>query len=75
MWPWSNGGGPDKPPAPAKESPRETHAPVSTPGDVKKTAAEFDPKKLPEREKLPPKLQKIIDQQDKDDFFDDLVEG
>lgn len=74
MWPWSSGG-PDKPPAAPKESPRETQAPATTPGDVKKAAAEFDPKKLPEREKLPPKLQKIIEQQDKDDFFDDLVDG
>jgi len=73
MWPWSSGG-PDKPPAAPKES-RETQAPATTPGDVKKAAAEFDPKKLPEREKLPPKLQKIIEQQDKDDFFDDLVDG
>jgi len=49
--------------------------PASTPGDVKKAAAEFDPKKLPEREKLPPKLQKIMDKHDREDFFDDLVEG
>jgi len=74
MWPWSSGG-PEKPAAPPKESPRETAAPPrSTPGDAKK-AAEFDPTKLPEREKLPVNLQKIVDQQDKDDFFDDLVDG
>lgn len=35
----------------------------------------FDPT-LPDRQKLPPALQKIVDKQDKDDnFFDELVDG
>ncbi len=65
MWPW--GGGSDKPPVAPKESPAETKAPAKEP---------FDPKKLPDREKLPPKLQNIIDKADKDEnFFDELVSG
>lgn len=41
-----------------------------------KDAAHFDPNKLPNHEKLPPALQKIIEKSDKEDnFFDELVEG
>ncbi|KAK5661186.1 hypothetical protein OQA88_11077 [Cercophora sp. LCS_1] len=68
MWPWSSGA--DKPPAP-KPSPAETNKAPEPP----KAADKFDPNRLPEREKLPPKLQKIVDKQDKDDFLDDLYEG
>ncbi|KAH8900205.1 hypothetical protein GQ53DRAFT_741160 [Thozetella sp. PMI_491] len=69
MWPW--GGGSDKPPA----TPKEASAEAKTPGkDLTKES--FDPKKLPEREKLPTKLQNIVDKSDKDDnFFDELVSG
>jgi fission process protein 1 len=36
----------------------------------------FDPAKLPPVEKLPPRLQKLIDESDKDEsFFDDIVGG
>ena len=67
MWPW--GSSSDKPQAPAKESP-----PAAAPAAESKES--FDPKKLPNREKLPPNLQKIIDRTDKEEnFFDELVEG
>lgn len=40
------------------------------------SSAPFDPNKLPDREKLPPALQKIVDKQDKEEnFFDELVDG
>ena len=68
MWPWSKDS--DKPATP-KPSPPETNAQSG----VKKVIADFDPNKLPEREKLPAKLQKIVDDDDKDDFLDDLREG
>jgi len=67
MWPWSSGS--EKPPSQPKVSPAETSA------EAQKSTPEFDPKKLPDREKLPPKLQKIVDAQDKEDFLDDLYEG
>lgn len=36
----------------------------------------FDPDKLPERRKLPKKLQRIVDKADQDDsFYDELVSG
>lgn len=42
----------------------------------KDASAPFDPKKMPNRQKLPPALQKIVDKQDKEDnFFDELVDG
>lgn len=42
----------------------------------RKNAAPFDPNKLPNREKLPPALQNIVDKQDKEDnFFEELVDG
>lgn len=37
--------------------------------------APFDPR-LPDREKLPPALQKIVEKQDREEnFFDELVDG
>lgn len=69
MWPFGSSGS-DEPPAVPKPSPAENKQIQ----DAKKAAAEFDPAKLPEREKLPPKLQKLVDS-DKDDFFDELYEG
>ncbi|KAK3389360.1 mitochondrial 18 KDa protein-domain-containing protein [Podospora didyma] len=75
MWPWSNKSS-DAPTTPAKGSPPETKLAPSTTVETKKSTDKFDPNKLPEREKLPPKLQNIIDKNDKDDnFFDELVEG
>lgn len=36
----------------------------------------FDPDKLPAREKLPKRLQNIIDKSDQDSrFFDDVIDG
>lgn len=69
MWPFGSSGS-DKPPAAPKPSPAENKQIQ----DAKKAAAEFDPAKLPEREKLPTRLQKLVDS-DKDDFFDELYEG
>jgi mitochondrial fission process protein 1 len=41
-----------------------------------KDAKTFDPARLPPVEKLPPQLQKIVDESDKDEsFFDDIVGG
>jgi fission process protein 1 len=75
MWPWSSGS--DKPtgstPQDNTTKPAQT---TSATDDLKKAVTDFDPKKLPEREKLPKKLQKIIDKSDKEEnFFDELVEG
>ncbi|KAK3687760.1 mitochondrial 18 KDa protein-domain-containing protein [Podospora appendiculata] len=70
MWPWSKDS--DKPAAPAPVSPS---ASLPAPNKAAETKKEFDPK-LPEREKLPKKLQSIVDKSDKEDnFFDELVEG
>lgn len=68
MW-WGKGS--DKPPAPT--APAEPPKAESSPAEAPKS---FDPSKLPEREKLNPNLQKIIDKADKEDnFFDELVSG
>lgn len=75
------GKGPDKPtaPAPAKESPAKESPAEGTDGlkrDALKEQAKFDPDKLPDREKLPPELQKIVDKDDKEEsFYDELVSG
>jgi fission process protein 1 len=75
MWPF--GGSSDKPTGPAtpqNEAPKPAQPHAAD--DVKKAAADFDPSKLPDRTKLPPKLQKIVEKTDKDEnFFDELVEG
>lgn len=75
-WPWS--GSSDKPagtPTTQNEPPKPS-PPESATKDLKKAAAEFDPNKLPNREKLPPKLQKIVEKADKEEnFFDELVDG
>ena len=65
------GKGPDKSP-PAKETPAVTKNAAKD----DKNAAEFDPEKLPERQKLPKSLQKIVDKEDKEDnFYNELVSG
>lgn len=82
MW-WNK-----KPDSDAKASssqPKEPSAAPSTtsaeqrydgPRNIKDASAPFDPNKLPDREKLPPALQRIIDKEDKEDnFFDELVDG
>ncbi len=69
VWPWSSGS--DKPTGTQNEPSKS-----STPQDATKKPAEFDASKLPQREKLPPKLQKIVEKSDKEEnFFDELVEG
>ena len=66
MWPF--GGSSDKPTTAPKESPAENSVPPAQKA--------FDPRKLPEREKLPAKLQTIVDKAEKDEnFFDELVSG
>lgn len=75
MWPWSSSS--DKPSgaAPQTNTAKPSPSPSAT-DDLKKAAAEFDPNKLPDREKLPPKLQKIIEKSDKEEnFYDELVQG
>lgn len=68
---WSRG--PDKPPD--KPDPSSTSkAADAGKDDTRKTP--FDPDKLPERHKLSPSLQKIVDKADKDDnIYDQLVDG
>ncbi len=73
MWPF--GGSSDKPTGTKAEAPKPS-PPENATKDLKKAAADFDPNKLPNKEKLPPKLQKIIEKADKEDnFFDELVDG
>ncbi len=76
MWPF--GGSSDKPtgtPTSKAEAPKSS-PPENATKDLKKAAAEFDPNKLPKKEKLPPKLQKLIEKSDKEEnFFDELVDG
>ncbi|KUI68124.1 Mitochondrial fission process protein 1 [Cytospora mali] len=70
MW-WGNS--PDKDP---KASAKETPAADPSKKANAKDAIPFDPNKLPNREKLPPALQKIVEKADKEEnFFDELVEG
>jgi len=71
MW-W--GKGPDKTPKEGSDAAKE--APKTSPKEIPEQRKEFDPKKLPELEKLPPALQKILDDSDKNEnFYDELVSG
>ncbi|KAH6632351.1 mitochondrial 18 KDa protein-domain-containing protein [Chaetomium tenue] len=76
MWPWSSSS--DKPAGPStsqNESSKLSQPPSAT-KDVKKAAGEFDLSKLPDKQKLNPKLQKIMDKEDhEENFFDELVDG
>ena len=76
MWPWSSSS--DKPTGSStfqNESSKLPQSQSATKG-VKKAAADFDPSKLPDKQKLNPKLQKIMDKEDhEDNFFDELVDG
>ncbi|KAM7192963.1 mitochondrial fission process protein 1 [Naviculisporaceae sp. PSN 640] len=74
VWPFSGSGSSSsdksQSPVPPKPSPAETKA---SPEALPKA---FDASKLPDREKLPSKLQNIVDKSDKDgNFYDELVEG
>ncbi|KAL8382532.1 hypothetical protein RB595_006354 [Gaeumannomyces hyphopodioides] len=68
---WSKG--PDKP------SDKSDTSSTSKAADTAKDGARktpFDPDKLPDRQKLSPSLQKIVDKADKDDnIYDQLVDG
>jgi len=74
VWPFtSSSDKPSQPPPAPKVSPPETKA---SPKEVEDLRKAFDPSKLPDREKLPRKLQNIVDKSEKDEnFFDELVEG
>jgi mitochondrial fission process protein 1 len=66
MW----GKSPDKAPKEPKE------AVVVEAKEVPKDRKAFDPDKLPEREKLPDGLQKLVDKADKNEsFYDELLDG
>jgi fission process protein 1 len=74
MW-WGKSS--DKPAEPSKEVvPQVEKAVENIEKKVQKTAKEFDPNQLPPSQKLPAKLQKIMDKADKEEsFYDELVEG
>lgn len=70
--------------APSSASSAAASAPVdprydsSTPRASTDASTPSDPKKLPDRAKLPPALQRIVDKQDKEDSFwdfNELVDG
>lgn len=62
--------------AAAGRAPFTTSAEQRYDGPRKDASAPFDPNKLPDRAKLPPALQKIVDKQEKEEnFFDELVDG
>ncbi|KAH8912923.1 hypothetical protein BR93DRAFT_871205 [Coniochaeta sp. PMI_546] len=72
------GKSPDKKPAePPKESPPASQQAKETAQKAAdNVAAAFDPDKLPAREKLPAKLQQIVDKSDREDsFYNELVDG
>ncbi|CAN8102892.1 unnamed protein product [Discula destructiva] len=62
--------------APVAPGTTTTTAPGAPPTTDNPALASSDPNKLPERRKLSPALQKIVDQQDKDDaYWDDFYDG
>lgn len=73
---WGKGSDKDKPQA--APSPPATGQPIE-PVESRKDAApkpEFNPDQLPERKKLSPKFQKIIDKSDHEDsWYEELVDG
>ncbi len=72
-WPW--GGSSDKPTGPSTPQNDTSQQPQTVTPDLKKAAPNVNPKPT-EREKLPPKLQKIVDKTEKEEsFYDELVEG
>lgn len=71
MW-W--GKGQDKPREVAKEVEPKPNGKDAA--NTRRSGAEFDPEKLPRREKLPDRLQKIIEKSDdEENFFDEVVDG
>ncbi|KAL2167033.1 hypothetical protein VTG60DRAFT_1829 [Thermothelomyces hinnuleus] len=76
MWPFSSSS--EKPAAPSNAQNESTASPQSQSAadHLKKAAADIDPKNLPEKQKLPPKLQRLLDKSEKEEnLFDELVEG
>ncbi|KAG5980608.1 hypothetical protein E4U55_003833 [Claviceps digitariae] len=58
------------------KEPAPTPTPAQSPqADSSQQNQPFDPDKLPPREKLPRRLQNIVDNSDTDNLFDDVVEG
>lgn len=73
-WPW--GGSSDKPTGSPNPPHDAAKASANATTDPKKAAEDFDPNHLPDRKKLPKKLQKIIDKSERDEnFLGELVEG
>ena len=73
-WWWSSSSGGDEGSGKDDKS-KGKYAELATP-EAGQNANTFDPARLPKTEKLPPKLQKLVDDANKDDsFFDDVVEG
>lgn len=76
MWPFSSSS--EKPAAPSSAR-NESNPPSqsqSTTDHLKKAAADLDPKNIPEKQKLSPKLQGLLDKSEKEEnLFDELVEG
>ena len=58
------------------KDPKASEPEASPPASVPDKKGAFDPEKLPDRHKLPAKLQKMLDDSDKDgNVFDDIVDG
>ena len=70
MW-WGKSSDKDSKAPSKEEAPTEAGKNTKVKGPIP-----FDPNKLPEREKLPPALQKIVEKSDREEnFFDELVDG
>ncbi|KAK3938243.1 mitochondrial 18 KDa protein-domain-containing protein [Diplogelasinospora grovesii] len=77
MWPFGSSSDKPAPPNSSSSTPAPETQPAKAAAEVKNAVTkEFDANKLPDREKLPPKLQSMVDRTDKEDsFYDELVEG
>jgi fission process protein 1 len=67
-----------KEPKEPRESKESKESKPEPPADANSSQQKepFDPDKLPPREKLPRRLQNIIDKSDQDSrFFDDVIDG
>ncbi|QUC20043.1 uncharacterized protein UV8b_04284 [Ustilaginoidea virens] len=66
----------EQPKEQSKEQPKEPKPAQSPDANSAAQPPAFDPDKLPPRERLPERLQHIIDKSDKDSsFFDDVIDG
>lgn len=58
------------------KEPKEPKAEPSPDANAEQQKQAFDPDKLPAREKLPRRLQNIVEKSDQDSrFFDDVIDG